>query len=77
MVGDWDIMNKLKPGQAEAIATTCAGYQKAVVATKAGVPKGDETFAVVEKLLNDGLVALRGDNPPPSKNMWIISTELS
>jgi cytosine/adenosine deaminase-related metal-dependent hydrolase len=25
LVGDRDIMNKLKPGQAEAIATTCAG----------------------------------------------------
>jgi hypothetical protein len=63
LVGDWDIMGQLKPGQAEAMATTCTRYQKAVVATKAGVPKGDETFAVIEKLLNDGLIALGGDNP--------------
>jgi hypothetical protein len=77
LVGDRDIMNKLKPGQAEAIATTCAGYQKAVVATKAGVPKGDETFAVVEKLLNDGLVALGGDNPPPGGGLAQLSNTYS
>ena len=65
LVGDRDLMDQLKPGQDEAITSTCADYQKAVVVTKAGVPKGDETFAVVEKLLNDSLVALGGDNPPP------------
>ena len=63
--GDQALVDQLKPGQGEAVLSTCDGYQKAVVVTKAGVPKGDETFAVIEKLLNDGLVALGGDNPPP------------
>jgi 5-methylthioadenosine/S-adenosylhomocysteine deaminase len=65
LVGDQALIDQLKPGQGEAILSTCDGYQKAVVVTKAGVPKGDETLAVIEKLLNDGLVALGGDNPPP------------
>jgi len=65
LVGDQALIDQLKPGQGEAILSTCDGYQKAVAVTKAGVPKGDETFAVIEKLLNDGLVALGGDNPPP------------
>jgi len=64
LVGDSEIMDQLKPGQAERITASCDTYQKAIVATKAGVPKGDETLAVIEKLLNDGLVALGGDNPP-------------
>jgi 5-methylthioadenosine/S-adenosylhomocysteine deaminase len=63
--GDQALVNQLKPGQGEAVRSACDGYQKAVVVTKAGVPKGDETFAVIEKLLNDGLLALGGDNPPP------------
>jgi 5-methylthioadenosine/S-adenosylhomocysteine deaminase len=63
--GDQALVDQLKPGQGEAILSTCDGYQKAVVVTKARVPKGDETFATIEKMLNDGLVALGGDNPPP------------
>ena len=63
--GDQALVDQLKPGHGEAVLSACDGYQKAVVVTKAGVPKGDETLAVIEKLLNDGLVALGGDNPPP------------
>jgi 5-methylthioadenosine/S-adenosylhomocysteine deaminase len=62
--GDQALIDQLKSGRGEAVLSTCDGCQKAVVVTKAGVPKGDETFAVIEKLLNDGLVALGGDNPP-------------
>jgi 5-methylthioadenosine/S-adenosylhomocysteine deaminase len=65
LVGDRDLMDHLKPGQDEPVISTSDGYQKAAVVTKAGVPKGDETFAVVKKLLNDGPVALGGDKPPP------------
>jgi hypothetical protein len=65
LVGDRDLMDQLKPNTAEAVVSTCDDYQKSVVVTKPGLPKGDETFAVVEKLLNDGLVALGGDNPAP------------
>ena len=65
--GDQALVDQLKPGQGEAVLSTCDGYQKAVVVMKAGVPKGDETFAFIEKLLNDGLVALGGDNPPPGE----------
>jgi cytosine/adenosine deaminase-related metal-dependent hydrolase len=63
--GDQALVDQLKPGQGEAVLSTGDGYQKAVVVTKAGVPKGDETFATIKKMLNDGLVALGGDNPPP------------
>jgi cytosine/adenosine deaminase-related metal-dependent hydrolase len=62
--GDQALVDQLKPGQGEAVLSTGDGYQKAVVVTKAGVPKGDETFATIKKMLNDGLVALGGDNPP-------------
>jgi hypothetical protein len=65
LVGDSEIMDQLKQGQAETITTGCEAYKKSIVATKAGIPNGDETLAVIEKLLNDGLVALGGDNPPP------------
>jgi 5-methylthioadenosine/S-adenosylhomocysteine deaminase len=65
VVGDRDLMDQLKPGQDEPLISSCDGYQKAAVVTKAGVPKGDETFADVKRMLNDGLVALGGDKPPP------------
>jgi hypothetical protein len=55
LVGDRDLMEQLKPGQAEPLTGPNSGLdeQKAAVVTKAGVPKGDETFAIVEQRLND------------------------
>jgi hypothetical protein len=47
------------------------------VVTKAGVPKGNETFGVVEQLLNDGLVALGGDQPPPGGGRGDLSNTYS
>jgi cytosine/adenosine deaminase-related metal-dependent hydrolase len=64
LVGDVDLMQQLKPGATEIIDSSCACYQKAISATKAGVPKGDETLAAIQQALNTGLIALGGDHPP-------------
>jgi len=48
LVGDQALIDQLKPGQGEAVLSTCDGYQKAVVVTKAGLSKGDETLAIIE-----------------------------
>jgi hypothetical protein len=65
LVGDVDLMQQLKPGQAEAIHSSCSCYQKAITVTKPGIPKGDETFLDIQQALNTGLTALGGDHPPP------------
>jgi cytosine/adenosine deaminase-related metal-dependent hydrolase len=65
LAGDVELMAALKPGDSETIASACGLYRKAVDVTRAGVDKGDETLASIETLLNDGLVALGGDAPPP------------
>lgn len=65
LVADPDVMSRLKPGDFETIASRCACYRKVVDMTKAGVPKGDQTFAFIEQTLDDALIALGGDNPPP------------
>jgi 5-methylthioadenosine/S-adenosylhomocysteine deaminase len=64
LVGDIELMQRLKPDQYEIINSDCACYQKALVAGKVGIPKGDETLADIQQKLNEGLVALGGDNPP-------------
>jgi len=64
LVADPELMVLLKPGDFEAIASSCECYQKAVDVTKAGVPKGDQTLALIEQALGDALIALGGDNPP-------------
>ena len=64
LVADPELMAQLKPGDFEAIASSCECYRKAVDVTKAGIPKGDQTLALIEKSLDDALVALGGDNPP-------------
>jgi cytosine/adenosine deaminase-related metal-dependent hydrolase len=65
LVADPDIMARLKPGDFEAINSSCECYRKAVDVTKAGVPRGDQTFAFIEQTLGDALVAFGGDSPPP------------
>jgi cytosine/adenosine deaminase-related metal-dependent hydrolase len=64
LVGDPDVMAKLKPGDFEPVTSSCACYRKVVDVTKTGVPKGEQTLAVIEKALGDALVALGGDTPP-------------
>jgi 5-methylthioadenosine/S-adenosylhomocysteine deaminase len=64
LVADPEVMARLKPGDFEAIASSCECYQKAVDVTKTGIPKGDQTLALIEKSLDDALVALGGDHPP-------------
>jgi 5-methylthioadenosine/S-adenosylhomocysteine deaminase len=63
LVGDVDLMQRLKPSQLETISSACGCYQKAVDVRKAQVPKGDETLADIQQKLNDGLIALGGDHP--------------
>ncbi len=64
LVGDMDLMARLKPGDNEPISSSCGCYQKAIDATNSGVPKGDETLATLQQELGQALVALGGDNPP-------------
>jgi hypothetical protein len=65
LVADPEIMARLKPGDFEVITSSCECYRKAVDVTKTGVPKGDQTLALIEQALGDALVALGGDSPPP------------
>jgi hypothetical protein len=65
LVADLDLMARLKPGDFEAIESTCECFRKAVDVTRAGAPKGDQTFAFIERTLGDALIALGVDNPPP------------
>jgi 5-methylthioadenosine/S-adenosylhomocysteine deaminase len=65
VVGDIALMQRLKPGQAETIGSSCGCFQRAISVTKTGIPKGDETLVAIQQALNTGLIALGGDNPPP------------
>jgi cytosine/adenosine deaminase-related metal-dependent hydrolase len=64
LVGDTDLMAQLKPDNHEAIPSACGCYRKSVAMKKAGAPKGDQTLAAIDQMLNDGLLALGGDHPP-------------
>jgi len=77
LVGERDLMNQLKPGVTETIISSSEFYQKGVVVMKEGVPKGNETLATIEQLLNEGLIALGGDNPPPEGGPADISNTYS
>jgi len=66
LVGDVDVLEQLKPGDMEVIASGCGCYQKAIDVTRTGVEKGGETVAAIQRLLSDGLTALGGDAPPAS-----------
>jgi 5-methylthioadenosine/S-adenosylhomocysteine deaminase len=65
LVGDVEIMQRLKPGQFETVAGRDPCLRMAVSVTKNGVPKGDETLADIQQRLDTGLRALGGDRPPP------------
>ena len=47
--GDRALSTNSNLAREKRFGSACDGYQKAVVVTKAGVPKGDETFAVIKK----------------------------
>jgi hypothetical protein len=64
LVGDPDTMTRLKPGDSEPLVSSCGCTRKMVDVTKTGLPKGDQTLAVLERTLGDALIALGGDNPP-------------
>jgi 5-methylthioadenosine/S-adenosylhomocysteine deaminase len=65
LVGNVELMQQLKPDQAEVIQSSCSCYQKAITVAKSGIPKGDETLSDIQQALNTGLIALGGDLPPP------------
>jgi 5-methylthioadenosine/S-adenosylhomocysteine deaminase len=65
LAGATATMAALKPGDYEAVTSNADGFQKAVdVTTEAPVPDGDETLAHITAVLQAGLTALGGDNPP-------------
>jgi Amidohydrolase family len=77
LVGDVDVMQRLKPNQYELVNSTCECYQKALDVRKAGIPKGDETLADIQQKLDEGLIALGGDNPPKGGGPAPISNTYS
>jgi 5-methylthioadenosine/S-adenosylhomocysteine deaminase len=64
LLGEASTMLRLKPGDHELIASGSRCYQKGIDTTKAGVQKGDQTLATLQRLLGDGMIALGGDRPP-------------
>jgi 5-methylthioadenosine/S-adenosylhomocysteine deaminase len=64
LAGDASLMKRLKDGDYETVASACRCYEKGVDVTKDGVPKGDQTLAVIQQTLGDALNALGGDHPP-------------
>ncbi|HYE33665.1 MAG TPA: amidohydrolase family protein [Methylomirabilota bacterium] len=76
LAGDAYLMEALKPGDYEILTTPADWCPKAVDVTKAGVPKGTQTFAQIETLLREGLRAIGGDSPSPDgsptgpENTW-------
>jgi hypothetical protein len=62
VAGDAALLAALKPGDCEVLATPAGWAPKAVDVTRAGVPKGDQTFGGIEAELQQGLAALGGDD---------------
>jgi len=59
------------------VNSTCECYQKALDVRKAGILKGDETLADIQQKLEEGLIALGGDNPPKGGGPAPISNTYS
>lgn len=75
--GEVRVMQALKPGDFEVIASAAGCFDKAIDVTAPALPKGTQTLAEVSTLLGDGLRALGGDHPPaaggpssPFTNTW-------
>src|SRR5262249_18052355 len=58
LAGDPGLMATLKPGDFEIVSSTSGGFQKAIDVTKAGVPRGSETFASIQDTLRASLAAM-------------------
>ena len=64
LAGDTFLMEALKPGDYEVVASAGGCFQKAIDVTRPDVPKGAQTFAFIDETLQNSLTALGGDNPP-------------
>ena len=64
LAGDVALMAALKPGDYEVINSEGGCFQKAIDVTNLAVPKGTQTFALIQQSLRNALTALGGDNPP-------------
>ena len=76
VVGDVETMEPLKAGDIEIVASVAGCFAKAIDVSAAGVPKGTQSLAQIAGLIEQGLRALGGDNPPagggpsPLTNTW-------
>jgi cytosine/adenosine deaminase-related metal-dependent hydrolase len=64
LAGDVALMAALRPGDYDVVTSSMGCFQKAIDVTNPAVPKGTETFAQIEQILDDALNAMGGDNPP-------------
>jgi cytosine/adenosine deaminase-related metal-dependent hydrolase len=62
LTGDVNLMRSLKGAVYETVRSTRLGFDKAIDATKAGVPKGDERFGQIQATLRAALNALGGSD---------------
>jgi 5-methylthioadenosine/S-adenosylhomocysteine deaminase len=65
LAGDVALMKTLKPGDYEIVSSPSACFQKAVDVTNPAAPQGTEPLSHITAVLEEGLVAMGGDNPPP------------
>ena len=76
MAGDVEMMELLKTGDIEIVASVAGCFAKAIDVSAAGAPKGTQSLAQIAALIEQGLRALGGDNPPagggpsPLTNTW-------
>jgi hypothetical protein len=75
--GDVNVMQAVKPGDFELIASDAGCFEKAIDVTAPLLPAGTETLAQVTTVIGDALRALGGDHPPagggpssPFANTW-------
>jgi cytosine/adenosine deaminase-related metal-dependent hydrolase len=64
LAGDVAVMQTLKPGDCEVVASAEGCIEKAVDVTDPTVPQGSDSFAFIESQLRNALAAMAGDHPP-------------
>lgn len=64
LAGALETIAALKPADHEKVSLSTPGSEIGVDATRPGVPRGTQTLSTIAALLDGGLRALGGDNPP-------------
>jgi len=64
LAGDVDVMNALKPGDFEIVASAAGRFEKGIDVTNASSPKGTQSLNEITSMVAAGLTALGGDLPP-------------